>query len=336
MRIRSILKTFILIASFFGFLMVLTGCVPEDAQYLDDTPKLSPYDIAASLENVDTSLASESLEGAWISITESNENYSWEGGAEYEIETGSYTHLELYAIKSNEDNTSIQISRCSSAPDDSMRPVFQYELNEDGSSFLVEKGGMLKGLEFSALAVIESNRKITFSHYSTYYKEIYPESYIQESGTHSATMVKISDHFNPDLGYIEVNGKQSEVNCFHYTEGLIETEISYASGVRSGSRSIEQYQFQSQDGQTSLLRERAPSDVTFDSGNFYVVSDWPKLFSISHDSEEYTSELTIKNNNLLEFFGDFSATLKPEHKTFNTDSSVSFLVMLKPNGIDAR
>ena len=336
MRCRSILETFIQIASFSGFFMVLTACVPEDAQYLDDNPKLSPYDIAASLENAATSLASESLEGVWVSITESNENYSWESGAEYEIETGSYTHQELYAIKSNEDNTNIQISRCSSAPDASARPVFQYELSEDRSNFLIEKGGMLKDLQLSALAVIESNSKITLSHYSTYYAEIYPESYIQESGTHSATMVKISDHFDPDLGYIEVNGKQSEISCFHYTEGFIETEISYASGGRSGARGIEQYQFQSQHGQTSLSRARAPSDVTFDNGDFYVVSDWPELFSISHDSEEYTSELTIKNNKSLEFYGNFSAILKPEHNTFNTDSSVSFLVMLKPNGIEAR
>ena len=335
MRSRSILKTFIQIASFSGFFMTLTACVTEDAPHLSDSAKLSPYEIAASLGSGATLLDSESLEGVWVSITESNESYSWESGAEYEIETGSYRHQELYAIKSNEDSASIQISRCSSAPDASTRPVFQYELSEDRGNFLIEKGGMIKGLEFSTVAIIESNNKITLSHYSTYYSENYSESYIQELGTHSTTMVKISDYFNPDIGYIEVNGKQSEVNCFHYTEGVIETEINDASGARSGTRSIEQYQFQSQYGQTTLSRARAPSNITFDNGDFYVVSDWPELFSISRDSSEYISELTI-NIRSLEFYGDFSATLKTEYDTFNTESSVSFLVMLKPNGINAR
>ena len=60
-----------------------------------------------------------------------------------------------------------------------------HEFNESGNAFLIEEGGMIEDLQSSTLAVIESSNKITLSHYSTRYEELYVDSSIIESGQHT-------------------------------------------------------------------------------------------------------------------------------------------------------
>ena len=321
-------KAFIQLAGISTLFVTLTACIPETASYVDDAELSSPHDFAASLESTKAFLSNESMDGVWVAITQSDESYSWENDVEYESETSIYTHLELYSIKSNDANTGITISLCSSEPDVSTRPVFQYEFNESGNAFLIEEGGMIEDLQSSTLAVIESNNKITLSYYSTRYEELYIDSSIIESGQHLATIVKISDNFDPDLGYIEVNGESSKISCFHYAEGLVKTEISDASGTASGTVNIEKYKFKSEFGQTSISRTRASSEHSFDNRHFYVISDWPELLSIWADDEAYDSELTINKPNPLGFYGEFSAITKQGFQSSHADASISFQVNL--------
>lgn len=217
-------------------------------------------------------------------------------------------------IDESENGENVSVKSCSE-PD---API-TFDLNQNTGSFeITAESNLIYDLQGSALAVVESDSKISVGEYNTGRDDA---SY-SENGTGTSTLIKVSDSFNPNFGTISINGTTAAANCFYYESGAGDISVTENGTVQQSGYTYENIEIQTHQGNTGLHRSTGTSGDFLGTEYSSLLTFWPIFIDADSDNEDTSSIINISENGPLSYVGSAEFTEPEATTTLNFNLSL--------------